>query len=77
MEWKRALMVLAVLAASGNVSGQGEKSQSAAKEVKKQSNENVQTQPVSDKKTAIRKSSNPDSLEFIGVPAVIKDPNRP
>lgn len=74
MKLKQALMVLAMLVASGNVLAQDNKTPPVAKEVKKQLNDSVRTQPVSSNKAVIRESSSPDSPGFLGVP--LKAPDR-
>lgn len=61
-------MVLAVLAASGNVLAQDDKTPPVVKEVKKQPNDSVRTQPVSGNKAVIRESFNPDRPPLLGTP---------
>lgn len=79
MKKKQAMMLaaLAMLACSGNVLAQGAKPTLVSKEVTKKPNANLQTQALTSNKSLIKKSFNPDSPEFLGVPLTVKDPNRP
>lgn len=78
MKWNQAMMMtLALLLSGGNVMAQGAKSPPVIKEAGKGQTATMQGQPVSGKKETVKKSPNPDSMEFVGASAVVKDPGRP
>ena len=73
MKWKQVMVVVSLLGASGNILAQDAKTPITIEPAKKQALEAVNKQPDTTGKIIIRKSLNPDRLDFIGIPSVIKD----
>ena len=71
MKWKQLFVALSLSLAGVNLMAQAAKTLPNAKPAKKQSLEVVDKQATD--KTTIHKSSNPDRIDFIGVPWVNKD----
>lgn len=73
MEWKQLFVAISLLVAGGNLLAQDAKTLPTDKPAKKQTFEVVNNQSGTTDKLTIRKSSNPDRLDFLGVPWVNKD----
>lgn len=73
MKWKQVMVVVSLLGVSANILAQEANTPITIKPAKKQPLEAVNKQPDTTAKVSIRKSLNPDRLDFIGVPSVIKD----
>ncbi|MHB8914586.1 MAG: hypothetical protein ACYC4K_02090 [Thiobacillus sp.] len=73
MNLKQLFVAVSLLVAGGNLLAQDAKTLLTDKPARKQTFEVVNKQSVTTDKLTIRKSSNPDRLDFIGVPWVNKD----
>lgn len=70
------MILIAISVFSGHIFAQEKKSSLQVKSINKVQSEIVRTK-IPNEKDTIRKSLNPDKPDFVGVPAVITDPNRP
>lgn len=73
MKWKQLFVALSLSLAGVNLMAQAAKTLPNAKPAKKQSIDVVDKHVQATDKTTIHKSSNPDRIDFIGVPWVNKD----
>lgn len=74
MKWKQIIVLVGLFGASGSILAQDAKTPIMIKPAKKQLLEATDKQQDATSKVVItRKSLNPDRLDFIGVPFVIKD----
>lgn len=73
MKWKQVMVVVSLLGVGGNILAQDAKTPRPIKPAEKQPSAAVKKQLSTTDKAIIRKSLNPDRLDFIGIPSVIKD----
>lgn len=76
MKRKQVITLIAISVFSGHIFAQQKKAPLPAKSINKVQSEIVSKTNLTEKVTT-RKSLNPDKPDFVGVPAVITDPNRP
>lgn len=76
MKWKQIIVLVGLFGAYGNIVAQDAKTPIPIKPAKNQLLEAPdKQQDATSKVVIVRKSLNPDRLDFIGVPLVIKDSN--
>lgn len=73
MKWKQLFVAISIVVAGGNLMAQDVKTLPTVKPAKKLSLDVADKHTGVTDKTTVRKSSNPDRLDFIGVPWVSKD----